>query len=143
MHMLYHVADRSAAVRELRRVTAPDGQALVVLNGADHLAELREMLSAALGSAAQAPMTESLRLEEGQTVLGLAFEDVACHDVVAELVITSAQPVIDYVLSMNVVKSGLLAGDEVRSLVDGCVAHALERHGAFRITTHSGCLVCR
>jgi ubiquinone/menaquinone biosynthesis C-methylase UbiE len=37
MHMLYHIGDPMAAVRELRRITRPGGRVLVVLNGADHL----------------------------------------------------------------------------------------------------------
>ncbi|MGH3252777.1 MAG: class I SAM-dependent methyltransferase, partial [Trebonia sp.] len=41
MHMLYHVADPSLALRELRRVTRPGGRVVIVLNGLDHLAELR------------------------------------------------------------------------------------------------------
>jgi SAM-dependent methyltransferase len=46
-HMLYHVPDPRAAVAEFRRVTRPGGQLLVVLNGTDHLAELRELVLAA------------------------------------------------------------------------------------------------
>jgi ubiquinone/menaquinone biosynthesis C-methylase UbiE len=47
MHMLYHVPDRLAAARELRRVTREGGRVLVVLNGRDHLRELRDLVSAA------------------------------------------------------------------------------------------------
>src|SRR5262245_27040439 len=41
MHMLYHVPEPLEAARELRRITHPGGQVLVVLNGEDHLRELR------------------------------------------------------------------------------------------------------
>lgn len=39
MHMLYHLPEPLAAVRELRRITQPAGRVLVVLNGKDHLRE--------------------------------------------------------------------------------------------------------
>ena len=54
-HMLYHVPDRQAAARELRRITRPGGQLLVVLNGADHLAQLRDLVMAAAADAGWPP----------------------------------------------------------------------------------------
>lgn len=35
--MLYHVPEPADALRELRRVTRPCGQVVIVLNGASHL----------------------------------------------------------------------------------------------------------
>lgn len=45
MHMLYHVPEPAWAVRELRRVTRPNGQVVIGLNGDDHLRELRGLIS--------------------------------------------------------------------------------------------------
>ena len=45
-HMLYHVPDRAAAAARVPPDHRPGGQLLVVLNGADHLAELRELVEA-------------------------------------------------------------------------------------------------
>jgi SAM-dependent methyltransferase len=59
-HMLYHVPDPRAAVAELRRVTRPDGQLLVVLNCPDHLAELRELMLVTAAAAGQ-PTAEIAR----------------------------------------------------------------------------------
>jgi len=64
MHMLYHVPEPLAAVRELRRITHPAGQVLVVLNGEDHLRELHDLITAALGDITngEPPLRERLRL---------------------------------------------------------------------------------
>ena len=48
MHMLYHVPDIPAAVRELRRVTKPGGTVLASTNNSDSLAEIHDLLNAAV-----------------------------------------------------------------------------------------------
>ena len=81
-HMLYHVPDRRAAVAEFRRITRPGGQLLVVLNGTDHLAELRELViatAAAAGPAAAEIVAEyetsyrMVTLDTGAELLAEAF----------------------------------------------------------------------
>jgi ubiquinone/menaquinone biosynthesis C-methylase UbiE len=50
MHMLYHVPDIPAAIRELRRITKPGGTVLASTNGSAHLAEIHDLLVAAVSS---------------------------------------------------------------------------------------------
>jgi SAM-dependent methyltransferase len=47
-HMLYHVPDIAAAVRELRRVVRRGGSLLVITNARDHMAELVAIRNAAI-----------------------------------------------------------------------------------------------
>lgn len=65
MHMLYHVPEPPAAVRELRRITQPGGQVLVMLNGEDHLRELRDLITTALRNVTsrEPPLRERLRAQ--------------------------------------------------------------------------------
>jgi SAM-dependent methyltransferase len=141
MHMLYHVPDPVAAVRELRRITHPAGQVLVVLNGEDHLRELRDLISAALSeiASAQPQSGERLRLEAGEDLLASEFTSITRHDFTGQLLIPGPQPVEDYVRSMITIQSlpdpGAFAADVSRRI-------PADDQGVFRVQTHSGCLVC-
>ena len=48
MHMLYHVPDISTAIRELRRITKRGGTVLASTNSSAHLAEIHDLLDAAV-----------------------------------------------------------------------------------------------
>jgi SAM-dependent methyltransferase len=140
MHMLYHVPDPRAAVRELRRITRPDGQVLVVLNGEDHLRELRDLVSAARQEITGGDPLPSprLRLNEGIRLLASEFTSVTRHDFTSELRVRASDPVENYVRSMRSVQDlpdpGALAV---------AVASRIPRdQEPFRIRTHTGCLIC-
>ncbi len=136
-HMLYHVADPRAAVRELRRVTRPGGTVLVVLNGPDHPRELRDLIAATLRtSTSEPPLGEPLRLDDGQDLLAGEFSSVTRHHFTSELRLPDPGPVEDYVRSMINASDGRdLAA--VATAVAGRVGPA-----PFRVRVDTGCLVC-
>jgi SAM-dependent methyltransferase len=141
MHMLYHVPEPSAAVRELRRITHPGGQVLVVLNGEDHLRELRALITTALRdfTDGEPPGPGRLRLDEGEELLAREFMSVTRHDFAGELVVPGPQPIEDYVRSMGVAQD--LADPEAFIAAVGRLVPRGDQ-GTFRIRTRSGCLVC-
>lgn len=141
IHMLYHVPKPAAAVRELRRITRPGGQVLVVLNGNDHLRELRDLVTATLRThSKQEPASQKrLRLDEGEALLASYFTSVTRHDFTSELLIPDPQPIEDYVRSMTTTQN-LPAPQAFTTAVGRLVRNSGQI--PFRIRTHSGCLIC-
>jgi SAM-dependent methyltransferase len=138
MHMLYHVPDRSLAVQELRRVTRPGGRVVIVLNGPDHLRELRAVVAEARGDEIWRQQ-ERLRLDGGEILAGRYFSSVTRHDFVSELRIPDPEPVAQYVRSM----SGTQHSADPERLVASVLASFPAAPGAvFTVTTHAGCLIC-
>jgi SAM-dependent methyltransferase len=144
-HMLYHVPDRAAAAREFRRITRPGGQLLVVLNGGDHLCQLRELVEAvavSFGREAGATWAEyqAMTVDRGAELLAGLFSAVDRHDYAGELLIPSLQPVIDYVASTWTAQA-LPDPQAFAAAVTERVRFGAD--GMFRVRTHSGVLICR
>jgi SAM-dependent methyltransferase len=147
-HMLFHVPDRAAAAAEFRRVTRPAGQVLVILNGADHLAEL---LALAAGTAAALCAGDpgiwddhqrhvSLTLDPGQLLLSDVFGAVERHDFFGQLVLPGPESVSRYIASMRATQ----AMPDPAALTAAAVARIpFGPDGTFRVTTHCGLLICR
>jgi SAM-dependent methyltransferase len=147
-HMLYHVPDPRAAVAELRRVTRRGGQLLVVLNGPDHLAELRELMlvtAAAAGHPSAEIVAEYaasygvVTLDAGAELLAQVFSSVQRHDFSAELLLPDAQPVAGYVASM----CAQAMPDPDGFIQAVCARIPFGPDGIFRVRTHCGLLICR
>ena len=142
MHMLYHVPAPESAVRELRRITRPGGRVIVALNGEDHLRELRDVIAAAIASLGQEPsslLRERISLDQGEARLRSVFESVTRHDFAGELRVPGPEPVVAYVRSMR--ETARLPDPE--PLVEAVAGWLKAARGAvFRVTTHSGCLIC-
>jgi SAM-dependent methyltransferase len=134
MHMLYHVPEPERAVRELRRITRPGGWVIVVLNGTDHLRELRGLIAEAMASLGRpVPPRERIGLDQGELLLRSAFTSVTRHDFEGQLRVPSTEPIAAYARS-RVPDAGPLAAAVLSRLpADPAL---------FPITTHSGCLIC-
>lgn len=147
-HMLYHVPDRPAAVRELRRITRPGGRLMVVLNGPDHLVELSELATAAavdfglarFASPAENRADGGLDLAAGADLLAGTFASVERHDFVSELLVPGPGPVLDYIRSMRLTQS---LDDPERLVSAAARLLPATSDGVIRITTQTGCLICR
>ncbi len=142
MHMLYHVAEPTVAVVELRRATRPGGRVVVGLNSDDHLSELRALVNAELFAAglhASHVVRERIRLDAGAELLAGVFDSVIRHDVTGELRLPDQRPVAGYVRSMSITQST----PEGEQLVQAVTRRLnFDADGIFRVTTHSGWLVC-
>jgi len=137
-HMLYHVPDPRAAIRELRRITRPAGQVLVVLNGHNHLRELRDLVTSLQIVSHEGPLGDQLRLDDGQELLASEFTSVIRHDFTSELRIPGPAPIEYYIRSM--ISSPDRHDPAVRAVT--VASYFPASGGPFRICASTGCLVC-
>jgi SAM-dependent methyltransferase len=150
-HMLYHVPDRRAAVRELRRVLAPGGACLAVTNGAEHLLRLRGLVEHAAGNGAPGwhmePATRAFTAQNAAAQLGEAFGSVTCVRPARQVpvVIRDAAVAADYVASWagfyqdQVTRPWADVVAEVRQEVQAVI----NREGAFTVSGDLAAFVCR
>lgn len=148
-HMLYHVADRRAAARELRRVLAPGGRCVVVANGAGHLGSLRALVEAAVdqpGWKWADRLAAAFSLENGGDQLADAFDQVACVRPAnpGRAVVTDAEVIAGYVASVaDHYGQDLPRGwDRVVDAVRSEASRVIEACGSFVVEGDVGAFVC-
>jgi SAM-dependent methyltransferase len=150
--MLYHVPDREAAARELRRVLAHDGVCVAVTNGARHMTSLRSVLEKVVqestpGWAMAGWAVELFSLENGPAQLEVAFDEVRCvrPAEASRVVVRDAKIVADYVASVADHYQGQVQcpWPEVVERVRREVQRVIDEEGAFVTSGDVGALVCR
>lgn len=139
LHMLYHLPDVAAGVREIRRVLADDGVLIAVTNGAQHMAELDEIEQAALDLEPTGPRNArlSFSLESGAGWLGREFGSVRVERWDDALVVDEAEPLVDYIMSMSPTY-----GEAERAAMREALSRRLAG-GTIRITKDAGAFVAR
>jgi SAM-dependent methyltransferase len=151
VHMLYHVPDREAAVRELRRVLAPGGTCIAVTNGVRHLMPLRRLTEQAVRRVTPGwqmrQATRAFSAENAAAQLGAAFGSVTCvrRDSRAPVVIRDAGLAASYVASWASFYQDQTARpwpevvDDVRQQVQAVIT----RDGAFTASGDPAAFICR
>lgn len=153
MHMLYHAPDIDQAVRELRRTRRRGGTVLIATNGEHHHGALRaafdEVVTRLAGRPVRSILTSArrFRLESGADVIRPHFDYVERHDLVRELVVPDAGPVLAYLDSIRSFHEATLPPevrwDDARTAFADRVQREIDREGAFRSATVAGVFVCR
>ena len=151
MHMLYHVPDLPAAVGELRRIVVPGGTVLASTSSPSSMAEVHDVLEAAVAGALGRPVPVlpalSFTTETGAAILGHAFSDVTRHDHAVPLAFPDAQPVVGYLASIREPVERTVgvpfSFDAVLEEVAARVEQVIREQGSFRATSRSGVFVCR
>ncbi|HEY1740905.1 MAG TPA: class I SAM-dependent methyltransferase [Acidimicrobiia bacterium] len=151
-HMLYHVPDREAAAREMRRVLRDGGVCVAVTNGAAHTRSMRALVERAARVTnpeweMSNPSTHAFSLENGAAQLAVAFASVDCVRVegAAPVVVRDADLVADYVASTGdhyeheIDRPWSEVVDDVRAAVQ----QVIDAEGSFTIKGETGAFVCR
>jgi SAM-dependent methyltransferase len=147
MHMLYHVPDIEAAVRELRRVVRDGGVLYAFTNSERAQWELDEVLDRN-GCEPAAADDERFCNENGADLLRAGFSDVTLREFTdSQLVVTDPEVVVDEVERLRYLyEPGLRSGVEWTTLVDGVRRDATDviaREGAFVMSECHGLFTCR
>ena len=144
MHMLYHVPDLPAGVRELRRVVRPGGTLVASTLGERNMTELDALVEELAGIRNRSSL--NFVLETAPDVLGATFDSVEVVRWQGELVVPEVVPVVDYIDSLRALVAPSLADRTWEDVVEEArrrITSEIESTGAWRASTDVGILVCR
>lgn len=135
-HMLYHVPDRQRAVAQDAARLRDGGRLCAATNALGHLRELDELAQRYVPQVSLAESAQRFSLEGGGALLAPHFSDLRTLRYDDSLVITDANPVVEYVLSSG----AAVAADTIEALRQE-VASIIARKGAFRVRKETGLFV--
>lgn len=151
LHMLYHVEDQSQAVRELGRVLAPGGMAIVSTNSRTDKRELEQLWRRAAGDVlgiqegpARVQLSARFTLEDAPAILGTVFGEIRTIPLSGVIEVTDADPVVAHLASYEAWADRM--GVPFRETIERArerVNETIRAEGAFRVTCLGGILVCR
>ncbi|HEU4784159.1 MAG TPA: class I SAM-dependent methyltransferase, partial [Ktedonobacterales bacterium] len=130
-HMLYHAPDIPAALSEIRRVLKTGGRFYASTLAGDYMREFELFLPR------RQPAHLSFNLDNGADLFAKQFEHVTLHRYDNTLVVTDAEPLIAYMVSMTP-QSAVDLQERIYRDVEPLVQRYLEEHGEVRLTASSG-----
>ena len=151
VHMLYHVPDREAAIRELRRVVAPGGTCIAVTNGSRHTRSLRDLVERAVREQTPGwqlrPATHAFTAENAAAQLSTVFETITCVRPASDspVIIRDAAVAAGYVASLashhqdETVRPWADVAEDVRRQVQAVI----DDQGAFITSGDLAAFICR
>ena len=139
-HMLYHIPDRPKTYAEIRRVLKPGGLLYATANGRNTMRQIEELevRAGVVGGVKDFHSSSDFFLENGGAELAAWFSGVTLRRQEEALLVTEAQPLIDYILS--VVDGSGIEGhvqDRLRDMIEV----EIREQGAFRIDKISGLFI--
>jgi SAM-dependent methyltransferase len=141
-HMIYHIPDRPKALGEIRRVLRPGGKLYAATNGEEHMDELYSLSAQAgvdLRQQRRALGVFNFNLANGSEQLAAHFSHIERYDYPDELVITEAEALVDYILSMQSA-IGAITGEQIERL-RRLLENEIATHGAIRIRKSTGLFI--
>ncbi len=149
-HMLYHVPDIDATLREIFRVTRSGGNVAVVLNGVAHLRELFTVLRDAVIAVGgkNAPRPESpdrIKLRAAEPLIARYFASLETFAERRAIVTTDSTVIADYVESMEATFASAIdvQWSDVVEATRTIVSDHIANHGAWHTSSNLGMILAR
>ncbi|MEM7114273.1 MAG: class I SAM-dependent methyltransferase [Chloroflexota bacterium] len=148
-HMLYHVPNLAKGLQEVRRVLKPNGRFLAATNGDNHMRELGE-INKTLFSEIYARILQlygggrprlSFALENGRSLLEPWFATVEKRLFDDSLVVTEAEPLINYLLSSQPAQE--IATEEMIAEARRQLEAQIVKNGAIHIQKETGIFIAK
>ena len=136
-HMLYHVPDIARGIREIRRVLVPGGACYAATFSEANMQEFDALTLRFLGSA----LSNSARrfgLGNGGDLMRASFPSVDLQRYPDSLVVTEAQPLMDYI---NSTRLHAAAPEERKAAMRSFIESELGARGSIKITKDAGMFI--
>jgi len=136
-HMLYHVPDIPRAIREIRRVLVPGGACYAATFSRANMQELDAMVRRFLGPGLHRAAFR-FGLENGGDLMRASFPRVELERYPDSLVVTEAQPLMDYV---NSTQMHAAAPEERKAALRSFIEAELGARGSIEIAKDAGMFI--
>lgn len=153
-HMLYHVPDIDAGIKEIRRVLKPNGKLLAATNSIHTMPELQVLMRRAIvlltryGATQVRPPampSDNFALENGTRILARHFYAVVRHDIPSQLVFSDIEPAMRYLESMRQMREDSLpedvAWEDMMLIMRQQITQLVKHLGKLEINKVSGALI--
>ncbi|MFG3227071.1 class I SAM-dependent methyltransferase [Kitasatospora sp. NPDC048194] len=151
LHMLYHVGDIEATIKELARVLRPGGVLIASTNSDTDKQELDRLWARAAGDVlgipegpARVSLSSRFSLEKARGYLRGAFKDIQVRKLSGTIELTDPSPIVAHLASYAAWadQSGVPFPETVSRAAE-LAAATIEAEGSFKITCLGGIMICR